>query len=137
MSAVAVFDMERDGRAVVYSYRGSWVAEGRSTTWEASWRIVGSRGTVTYDGSDRIDAEVVADESSKAFQRPMRVVDVPAVPPLEHEGHAALLRDFLSAVESGGRRRPMCAAADNLPSLAMVLAAAESARRRERVQISW
>jgi predicted ABC-type sugar transport system permease subunit len=37
------------GGAVV-SYRGSWCAEGLRTSWEAAWRIVGERGTLTWGG---------------------------------------------------------------------------------------
>ena len=29
----------------VFTYRGSWCADGFRTSWEAGWRIVGERGS--------------------------------------------------------------------------------------------
>ena len=53
-SADAIFELP-DGAAIVY--RGSWCAEGLQTSWEAAWRIVGTRGTVTWDGEEGFRAE--------------------------------------------------------------------------------
>ena len=43
--AVAVFQM---GGGIVYTYRGSWCSEGLHTSWECEWRIIGTRGSVTW-----------------------------------------------------------------------------------------
>ena len=56
-SAVAVFELEG---GIVYTYRGSWCAEGLNTGWEGEWRIVGSRGTAIWEGGDRIRCQTVA-----------------------------------------------------------------------------
>lgn len=41
-SAVCIFEMS-DGS--IFTYQGSWCAEGASTSWEAAWRINGEKGT--------------------------------------------------------------------------------------------
>ena len=47
-SAVVVFEMTG---GLVYTYRGSWCSEGLNTTWESDWRIVGTKGSVSWDGA--------------------------------------------------------------------------------------
>ena len=46
---------------IVYTYRGSWCAEGLNTTWGGEWRIIGEKGSVKWDGGDNFQAQVVAD----------------------------------------------------------------------------
>ncbi len=41
-SATAVFEF---GGGKVFTYRGSWCADGFRSSWEAGWRIVGERGS--------------------------------------------------------------------------------------------
>src|SRR5215217_5883248 len=71
-AANAIFEFEDD---IVFSYRGSWAAEGANTSWEASWRIVGSKGTLLWDGEDTVSAKVV--DGEEGFLRPLRDVAVP------------------------------------------------------------
>ena len=54
-SALVVFEMDGGAR---YCYRGSWSAEGARTSWEAEWRIIGSRGTAVWNGVDAPYAEI-------------------------------------------------------------------------------
>jgi predicted dehydrogenase len=42
-SANAIFEFSND---VVFTYRGSWCAEGERTSWEARWRLIGSKGMI-------------------------------------------------------------------------------------------
>lgn len=129
-AASAIFEFE-DG--IVFNYRGSWCAEGANTSWESAWRIVGTRGTVLWDGFDNFEAKVVA--SDTGFFRELAAIDVP--PPAdeaETHGHASVIADFLAAVRSG--RPPETAGSDNIKSLAMVFAAIDSAARRQRVEIA-
>lgn len=128
-AANAIFEFSDN---VVFNYRGSWAAEGANTSWESAWRIVGSKGTLVWDGADRFEARVVA--GSTGFLRDLRDLDMP--PPADEDqthGHASVLADFLSAIETG--RSPETASADNIKSLAMVFAAIESARLGQRVEI--
>lgn len=57
-SAVGIFEMTKE---IVFTYRGSWCAEGLRTTWESEWRIVGTRGSVRWDGADSFQAEAVGE----------------------------------------------------------------------------
>jgi len=129
-AANAIFEFSGE---IVFTYRGSWVAEGGTTSWESAWRIIGTTGTLLWDGADNFDARVVAEQSG--FLRPLRDVVVSPPPhPSETHGHASVIAEFLDAVETG--RTPETAGADNIKSLAMVFAAIESARTRQRVLIA-
>jgi predicted dehydrogenase len=129
-SANAIFEFEDD---VVFNYRGSWAAEGANTSWESAWRIIGTKGTLIWDGEERFEARIVAGDTG--FFRDLKDIEVP--PPADTDqthGHASVIAEFLSAIESG--REPETAGSDNINSLAMVLAAIESARTGQRVTIS-
>ncbi len=128
-SAFAIFEMSEGVR---FTYRGSWCAEGANTSWESRWRITGSRGTVLWDGGELFEAHRVA--ADDGFLREQEPLVVPPAPDAgETEGHASVLRAFLAAIEDG--RPPETAAEDNIRSLAMVMAAIESARTGQRVMI--
>ncbi len=140
-SACCIFEMRLpDGSPVVYTFRGSWADEGFATAWNADWRIVGQRGTLRWDGGTSVRAQVVADETSDAFIRPLDDVDVPLIE-LPHEGHEHLIREFAACVEQGaGFQRgpqPTCPCDANIASVAMVFAAVESATTGQRVPVRW
>ncbi|HEV7344889.1 MAG TPA: Gfo/Idh/MocA family oxidoreductase [Devosia sp.] len=129
-AANAIFEFEDD---VIFNYRGSWCAEGANTSWEASWRITGTRGTLLWDGDAGFEARVVAGDTG--FFRDVEDIEVPA--PADDDqthGHASVIADFLAAIETG--RAPETVGSDNINSLAMVFAAIESARTRQRVTIT-
>jgi hypothetical protein len=67
--------------------------------------------------------------------RPAGVDDVPQPPPvpLEHPGHAGVLDEFIRALKTSVPPQTECG--DNLKSLAMVMAAIESAAKHKRVKI--
>ena len=110
----------------------SWCAEGLRTTWESDWRIVGTHGSVRWDGADDFQAEVVTETG--AFFSTMRPVDLPpAAGDASIGGHAGAIRDFVTCVRSGST--PETAASDNIKSLAMVFGAIASAERRGRCEI--
>ncbi len=128
-AANAIFEFS-DG--VIFTYRGSWSAEGANTSWDASWRIIGSRGTLLWDGEDTLSAHVV--DGDAGFFRPLREVEVP--PPVDEgrtHGHESVIGEFLEAIGDG--REPETSGRDNLKSLAMVFGAIESARTGQRVRI--
>jgi predicted dehydrogenase len=127
-SAVATFEM--DGGAV-YTYRGSWCAEGLPTAWDADWRAIGTRGTARWDGASRPAAEVV--DGDAGFLRPTRPLEPPAPDPAAPRGHEGVIREFVAAVLEG--RAPETDGRDNIRSLAMALAAVESAERGGRVEV--
>jgi predicted dehydrogenase len=128
-SAFAIFDMSDD---VIFSYRGSWCAEGANTSWESQWRITGSKGTVLWDGAETFSAHRVAgDDGFLREQEELTVLD--AESEAETEGHASVIAAFLDAVETG--TKPETSGDDNIRSLAMVIAAIESAKTGRRVKI--
>ena len=133
-SAMATFEMS-DG--LVYSYRGSWCAEGLNTTWECAWRIIGEQGTVLWDGATGFTAQVVAKrvrEGSRGFFSEWETVDVPVYEnPDKTGGHSGVIREFIRCVQTGETPETVCT--DNINSLAMVFGAVESAETKARIMI--
>ena len=132
-SAFALFEFEGGVR---FDYRGSWCAEGLRTSWESTWRFIGTGGSLAWDGHDDFRAERVTDQPVPDAPF-LRVAESVLVPPLSEAdrvgGHAGVIRDFVAAVEGGGH--PETAGEDNIRSLAMVFGAIESARCGQRVPI--
>ena len=128
-AAICTFELA-DGS--VFSYRGSWSAEGFGTSWNGSWRVVGTAGTALWDGEGDPVAEIAHAPEEPELLYPVehaeweRTWDGPT-------GHAGCLDEMLAALAQG--RRPETDASDNLKSFAMVLAALASARERSRIEL--
>ena len=119
---------------IVYTYRGSWCSEGLNTSWESEWRLVGSRGGITWDGGDRIQCEEVA--VPEGFTSDVKRVAIPDLQPGDRiDGHAGIMEEFVECILGGGTPETVCT--DNIKSLAMVFGAIESSRRDKRVAIEW
>ena len=128
-SAVAVFEMTN---GIIVTYRGSWCAEGLNTPWNSTWRIIGERGSVTWDGENGFTAEVVTETGG--FFSETEPLDVPeTVDATKVDGHTSIMREFLDCMGTGATPETNCA--DNLKSLAMVFRAIESAERGTKVDI--
>lgn len=129
--AVCIYEMS-DGS--VFNYRGSWCAEGMPTSWEASWRVTGERGTAIWDGHGEPFAEVVAagDQTGKFIRDYERVNSL--LPEMANTFHHGCLDDMFAALEEG--RKPETDCSDNIYSMAMVLAALESAKTGRKVLIA-
>lgn len=130
-SATAIFEMTG---GVIYTYRGSWCAEGLNTTWEAEWRAMGTRGSATWNGAQQFHAQVVAEGGS--FLSTLRDVTIP------HEndgvttnGHESIIREFVRCIQTGAT--PETIGSDNIKSLAMVFGAIASAESKTLVPVSW
>lgn len=128
-AANAVFEFSNN---VVFTYRGSWCAEGERTSWESRWRLVGSKGMITWDGEDHLQASVSGREEGLLHGFVTVNVSEPRRE-LETHGHASVISSFLHAVQNG--TVPETVSFDNINSLAMVIGAIESARLRQRVTI--
>jgi predicted dehydrogenase len=128
-SAFALFDLEG---GAVFTYRGSWCADGLGTSWECAWRFVGTKGALLWDGHGDIRIEI-AGERDGLFAKSVGV----AVPPLDAAdrigGHLGVISDFVAAVRGG--TVPETAGSDNVRSLAMALGAIQSAEQGRRVEI--
>lgn len=129
--AVCIYELS-DGS--VFNYRGSWCAEGMPTSWEASWRVTGERGTAIWDGHGEPYAEVVAagDQTGKFIRDFERVESV--LPEMANTFHHGCLDDMFAALEDS--RKPETDCSDNIYSMAMVLAALESAKTGRKVLIA-
>jgi predicted dehydrogenase len=129
-AANAIFRLS--GNAV-FTYRGSWCAEGRRTSWESAWRLVGSKGMLTWDGDEAFELTVAGKEPG--LLRGFETLTLPNAP-VEQEtlGHRSVLVDFISSVRDG--TTPETVSTDNIKSLAMVLGAIESARTGMAIDIS-
>ncbi len=129
-SAVAIFEMTG---GIVYTYLGSWCAEGLNTSWQATWRIVCENGTILWNGDDEIRMENVG--KCKGWTRNGEVKDVPRRIGKQYlGGHNGLLNSFIDAVKNG--TVPETHYEDNIKSLAMVEAAVRSAEGKKRVKVS-
>ena len=129
--AICIYEMS-DGS--VFNYRGSWCAEGAQTSWEAAWRVTGEKGTAIWDGHDEIYAEFVAegDQSGNFIRKYERTEGT--LPVMEKTGHHGCLEHMFHALEAGVKPETDCS--DNVYSMAMVLAALESAKTGQKVMIS-
>lgn len=128
-SAVAVFEMSG---GLVYTYRGSWCAEGLPTSWESDWRLIGERGSLRWDGGQNSCAEKT--QWTGGFMSNKEPVTVPPYTGKKVGGHAGLIADFVDCVRTG--RIPDTICTDNIKSLAMVFGAIESASQGCQVPIT-
>ncbi len=125
-SANALFEMSNGLR---FAYRGSWCAEGCSTSWDGDWRAIGANGTALWVGDQPPTGQVVA--KSGGFHSEMKDVSIPV--PSISEGIKGSLEEFLSALKTGVTPNGECH--DNIKSLAMVFASIESAALGTRVKV--
>lgn len=128
-SAVAIFEFDN---GVIYTYRGSWCAEGLNTSWESDWRAIGTQGSVLWDGGDQFRIQTV--KSTGGFHSEWQDVEMP---PLADGvilgGHEGQIRSYVQAMLRG--ETPETIATDNFKSLAMVFGAIESAEKNLPVRI--
>lgn len=131
-SAAAIFEFSN---GAVFTYRGSWCADGMRTSWESGWRIIGSKGSIVWDGHDDIRAEAVTSGKDGLFSG----VTAVEIPPLDTSdrvgGHLGVMQDFIAATRGGPR--PETAGKENIKSLAMVFGAIDSAESGRRVEITF
>ncbi|MFB9326456.1 Gfo/Idh/MocA family protein [Paenibacillus aurantiacus] len=132
-AAVCIFEMS-DGS--VFNYRGSWCAEGAPTSWEASWRITGERGTAIWDGHGEPYAEVIAagEQDGKFIRDYVRIDAVRVDEEAARTGHVGCLDEMFRALAEGRPAETDCR--DNRYSMAMVLGALESAKTGQKVSIT-
>jgi len=113
-----------------YTYRGSWCAEGSPSSWEGDWRAVGEKGTALWDGFGDPKGQIVVGPGG--FHS--AVSDIAESPRPIKSGISGSLDEFIQALKTGSTPQGECH--DNIKSFAMVCAAVESSRRRERVELA-
>jgi len=128
-SACAIFEMT-DG--LVYTYQGSWCAEGCPTSWECSWRLIGEKGSILWDGGENFRCEVVCGD--EGFVRPVKEKKVPIICAKSLSGlHNSGITHFLDCIRNGAV--PETDSTDNIKSMAMVHSTVRSAETGRRVVV--
>lgn len=128
-AANAIFEFSDN---CTFTYRGSWCAEGANTSWESTWRVIGTNGTLLWDGADDMQASLLTND--EGFVRLTETVNVSEdVNKCQTQGHASVISDFLQAVNNN--TQPETVSSDNIKSLAMVFAAIKSAETKQRIEI--
>lgn len=110
---------------VVATYSGSYVTQGKNTSYSGSWRVEGSTGQLTFAGSDK-DNPVVLSRRDPEEQMELSLLTG------DMAGPAQVCREFLNAIENG--KRPPTDSADNIKSLSMCWAADVSSRENRIVK---
>ncbi|HEY1478163.1 MAG TPA: Gfo/Idh/MocA family oxidoreductase [Chthoniobacterales bacterium] len=128
-SAHAIFQMNGGIR---FTFRGSWCSEGLRTSWNSAWRIIGTKGTILWDGLEEIRGEY-ATKPNGLFYETESFVPTEEPDSRETRGHLSVMAQFLRNVTEGVPAETR--SADNIHSLAMVLGAIESANRGQRVPV--
>jgi predicted dehydrogenase len=115
-----------DGTTVAYD--GTWAATGRQTSWNGDWELVGEEGRATWTGgvADALRGTVTLGR----YDEPPERVPLPRLAAVDRLG---VLHELRRALAEGGT--PECAAADNVRTLAAVLAAARSADERRPIAV--
>lgn len=128
-SAICIFEMSN---GAVFCYQGSWCAEGASTSWEASWRITGDKGTAIWDGVGQPYAEVVDRNQAGDFIREYSRVDGEVIA-MQNTFHQGCLDEMFRSLEENRPAETDCR--DNRYSMVMVLGALESAKTGKKINI--
>ncbi len=116
-----------DGTPVVYD--GTWAEPlGRETSWNGDWELVGAKGRATWTGG--VQAALRGTVAVAPYGRQPRRAALPVMPALDR---LAILHEARRAIRAGDE--PECSAADNLRTLAAVLAIARSAEERRPVRL--
>ena len=131
VSASAIFELSN---GAVFTYRGSWCAEGMHTSWNGDWRIIGERGTIIYQHDHAPVGERVKKGSKPNFLLDKEPVPM-LVPAINGVGIAGSLNEFLDHLQKG--KPVQCETKDNIKSLAMVFAAKKSARSGRKEKVTW
>jgi predicted dehydrogenase len=117
-----------DGGAPV-AYHGTWAeALGRETSWNGDWELVGTRGRATWTGG--VQAALRGTVVVQRYGERPRRAQLPVLPALDRLG---VLEEARRAIRAG--EEPECSAADNLRTLAAVLAIARSTEERRPVRV--
>jgi predicted dehydrogenase len=130
-SAVCIFEFS-DG--AVFCYRGSWCAEGCNTSWDAEWRVIGSKGTAVWDGSSDPFCEVAVPSEKQAFINSFERSAFSART-TGREKHFGCLDEMFAALSGGRKAETDCT--DNIKSMAMVFGAVQSAREGRKIILSY
>ncbi|WP_050180007.1 Gfo/Idh/MocA family protein [Domibacillus robiginosus] len=126
-AALCFFEMS-DGS--VFSYRGSWCADGKPTSWDGEWRITGTQGSAEWDGESAPRLYIKKEPSEEAFIYPYQT-EIAVNSWTGREGHAGCLDEMFAALEENRPAETDCH--DNMESMKMVFGALESAASGKKI----
>lgn len=116
-----------DGGAVV-NYRGSWVSTAPKTSWSGEWHLECTKGEIVWTSRD----DKAPDHASiRPLEKRSRSLQLPEIPFTDRKGS---LQAFVQAVRTG--QEPETSGRDNLRTLALMLAAVESATSHVPVSLA-
>jgi len=116
-----------DGTPV--AYHGTWAESlGRETSWNGDWELVGSEGRATWTGG--VQAALRGTVNVATYGEQPRRATLPVLPAIDR---LAVLHEARRAIRAGDE--PETSAADNLRTLAAVLAIARSTEERRPVKV--
>ncbi|MBT2727347.1 Gfo/Idh/MocA family oxidoreductase [Bacillus sp. ISL-75] len=126
-SAMCIFEMSN---GIVFTYRGSWCAEGLNTSWEADWRVTGSKGSIRWGGINLPICEVIDESQPKDFISKVKSIEVPFKWEGQ-EGHWGCFDEMFSSLEENRMAETDCR--DNIKSMSMVFGAIESGKKMKKI----
>lgn len=132
-AGTCIFEMSK---GAVFVYNCVMGVEGLHTSWESSWRIIGSRGSIVWDGYGRPVAEIVLEnkgdsEEERGYERIDLESKYTFKPWQGQEQHAGCLDEMFSALFAGRPSATDCH--DNYKSMMMTFASQESAKQDKKI----
>ena len=112
-------------RGAVASYRGSWISRGPTTPYGGHWRIDGTGGTVEFRFRGALAERETQDRV--VIHLPGQPPSLAELPDLSLKDRKGALHAFARWVEGDEEVEGLSTGADNLRSLALMLAAVRSA----------
>jgi predicted dehydrogenase len=118
--AEVMFEM---ASGLIVGYHGTWLSQGRPTTWSGEWAIECERGVIAFRARGAPLPDGVRIHTADGASRDVALLSVPAV------DRAGTLTAFARAVATGRALADFSDAADNVGTLALCFAAMRSAAR--------
>jgi predicted dehydrogenase len=106
-------------QGVVVSYRGNWVSTAPQTSWAGEWHVECAKGEIIWSSRDEPNPDYVL---IRPLNKKAQQIKLPDVPLRDRHGS---LNAFVQAVRTG--QEPATSGRDNFNTLALMLAAVESA----------
>ena len=133
-AAVSAIFETQDGVAITYT--GTWAPRAAMTGWDGVWDIQCENGSIRWNGDDVVVRPFVrplrAKIQRRALRREWRGRRIKLAPIAEAD-RCGSLAEFSAAIRE--QREPETSGRDNIRSLALVVAAVESARTRASVDV--
>jgi predicted dehydrogenase len=129
-AATCLFEMS-DGS--LFTYRGSWTAEGCQTSWSGDWRVVGMSGTIVWERDGEPRGEILkpgGDRTGIHWELAPLALEASDMP---FSSQRQLLREMLEFLRAGTTPHSECH--DNIKTLAMAHAAIRSAEKGRWVKV--